>query len=570
VSLAIDPVELVRSRFLQANIPPTGLEVRAFPGETIIVVRVSSELLEKASTLGNSLDKELALTGFNGFVTVRPSDLSVPPPTSAAKQGVLDPRAAELVTLLTARSRTSEIQPSLSYIRDTSENIGRATAPRHHLVFGRRGAGKTALMVEAKRLITERGDIAVWENVQTYRRSSAAQAVVGIGLRICEQVQLFYQDRASPAVLAEASTLAGTLTSLTALETIPSQKVNPLIPRMQRMLQRFTTTSAVNTYVFLDDLHYLERDSQPLLLDMLHGAIRDAAVWLKIAGIKHLSNWFQPHPPIGLQTGHDADHIDLDVTLENPAHAKQFLEKMLSTYAEKVGIRSLSNILSAEALDRLVLASGAVPRDYLVLCADAIQEAQKREKARTVGVQDVNKAAGNAAKVKLTELEDDAASAGDLTAKVLDGLRTIRRFCIDERSSTYFRVDFRDKENHSDEYAVLQELLDLRLTHLVDGSLSDEKHAGHRSEVYMLDLSQFSGQRLKRKLKVLDFEAGYLVLKATGTKDPHKIGSTPNQRLGILRRGPLFELAQIGEKMGNGNEGPTFSNTAPIVSASSK
>jgi hypothetical protein len=99
----------------------------------------------------------------------------------------------------------------------------------------------------------------------------------------------------------------------------------------------------------------------------------------------------------------------------------------------------------------------------------------------------------NTAKVRLTELEDDAASSGELTANVLDGLNTIRRFCIDEKSSTYFRIDFQDKENHTDQYRVLQELLDLRLLHLVDGSLSDERHAGRRSEVYMLDLSQFSG-----------------------------------------------------------------------------
>ncbi len=157
-------------------------------------------------------------------------------------------------------------------------------------------------------------------------------------------------------------------------------------------------------------------------------------------------------------------------------------------------------------------------------------------------------------------MEEDAASAGDLTAKVLEGLKAIRRFCIYEKSSTYFRVDFRDKESHADEYAVLQELLDSRLTHLVDGSLSDEKHAGRRSEVYMLDLSQFSGQRLKRKLRVLDFESGHLVLKATGTKEPHKIGSTPNQRLGILRRGPLFELAEITNRTARGEEVSTGLN----------
>jgi hypothetical protein len=350
-------------------------------------------------------------------------------------------------------------------------------------------------------------------------------------------------------------TKAGTLERLFRLELGPS----PFIPKLQRMFQRFSTTSAVSIFVFIDDLHYLEKKGQPVFLDMLHAAIRDAAVWLKIAGIKHLLNWFQPHPPIGLKTGHDADHIDLDVTLENPAHAKQFLEKVLSTYAEHVGIRSLSNILSGQALDRPVLASGAVPRDYLVLCADAIREAQKREKVRGVGVQDVNKAAGNAAKVKLTELEDDAASSGELTAKVLDGFKTNRRFCIDEKSSTYFRVDFQDKESHPVEYGILQELLDLRLTHLVDGSLPDEKRAGRRSEVYMLDLSQFSGQRLKRKLRVLDFEAGHLVLKATGTKEPHKVGNTPNQRLGILRRAPLFELAIIATRTIGENGGSTES-----------
>jgi hypothetical protein len=541
----LDPESFVRSRFAEEGISPAGVEVRDYPGEKIIVVRVAPEMVERGVTLGNLLDRDLVAYGFNGFVIVRPSDSPLLQVSGALKKGVLDARATELINLLTARSRTSEIQPSLSYIRDTSENLSRAVTTRHHLIFGRRGAGKTALMVEVKRLVCEHGDLAVWENILTYRRSSVAQAFVGIGLRLCEQIQVYYQNRKSPAVLADASTLAGELSSLAGAEEIPDSRVKPLIPRMQRMLQRFCATSAVNIFIFLDDLHYLDRKSQPVFLDMLHGAIRDAPVWLKVAGIKHLSNWFQPHPPTGLQTGHDADHIDLDVTLENPAHAKQFLEKVLSTYAEHVHIKSLSNILSGHALDRLVLASGAVPRDYLVLCAGAIREAQKREKVRVVGVQAVNKAAGDAAKVKLTELEDDAASSGELTAKVLDGLNAIRRFCIDVKSSTYFRIDFQDKENHTDEYTVLQELLDLRLLHLVDGSLSDEKHAGRRSEVYMLDLSQFSGQRLKRKLRVLDFEAGHLVLKSTGTKEPSKVGNTPNLRLGILRRGPLFELAEL-------------------------
>ena len=210
-----------------------------------------------------------------------------------------------------------------------------------------------------------------------------------------------------------------------------------------------------------------------------------------------------------------------------------------------MGISSLFGVLSPQALDRLVLASGAVPRDYLVLSASAVRQAQKREKARLVGVQDVNKAAGEAANVKIAELEEDAAAVEGSTNSILDALRKLRTFCLDEKKCTYFRIDFRDKEGRAVEYNLIQSLLDLRLTHLVSASLSDEHQAGRRFEVFMLDLSQFSGQLLKKHLKVLDFEAGHIVLKETGKNVATKIGNTPKKRLGLLRRGPLFELSQL-------------------------
>src|SRR5262249_5732875 len=145
------------------------------------------------------------------------------------------------------------------------------------------------------------------------------------------------------------------------------------------------------------------------------------------------SRWFQSPPPIGLQTGQDADHIDLDVSLEDPLRAKRFLEEVLQRYAARAGIRVLSSLFSQDALSRLVLASGAVPRDYLVLSASAITRARTRENARTVGVQDVNNAAGDAAQVKIRELEDDLAADAESAGSTLAGLQVLRAFCLDER-----------------------------------------------------------------------------------------------------------------------------------------
>lgn len=530
--------QLVKARFGEAGLRPLSIEKRAYPDETIFVVLVSSEDYAAAGSTGNAIDRELAAMNFKGFVTVRKAE-SASTATHALVGGVADSKVSELINLIAARSRTSEVQPSLEYIPDTARNIEAVLAPRHQLIFGRRGAGKTALMVEAKRRVIEEGNAFTWVNLQTFRQESSARAYMYICQRICDTIQSYYASRLTTTqVLATVSKLRGDLDSLLATGT---QEVANLVPRVQQTIRRFLDASSIRFYFFIDELHYLARAEQPRFLDLIHGSVRDCDAWVKVAGIRHLSRWFQPHPPVGMQTGHDADAIDLDLTLENPRKAKNFLEAILASYAKKTGITRLSDLFSNPALDRLVLASGAVPRDFLVLSSGAIRQAQQREKGKVVGVQDVNKAAGDAAKVKLAELEDDAASMSG-TSSILDVLNRVRDFCLDMKKCTFFRIDFHDKENRPAEYGVMQDLMDLRLIHLIDSSLSDEKHAGRRSEVYMLDLSQFSGQRLKKRLNVLDFKDGHIVLKQTGTKSPVKKAETPKQRLGVLRRGPLLNL----------------------------
>ena len=65
-------------------------------------------------------------------------------------------------------------------------------------------------------------------------------------------------------------------------------------------------------------------DDQPGLLDMIHGAVRDCDAWIKVAAIEHLTRWYDPASQIGLQTGHDAADIDLDVTLQDLSRASSF------------------------------------------------------------------------------------------------------------------------------------------------------------------------------------------------------------------------------------------------------
>lgn len=545
----VDPAVVVRKAFEEAGIELHSLDRREFPEETIFIAKVSENDMDSAVALGNQLDSQLQDAGFDGFVTIRRASVAGQRSKGAMSQGVADPRATDLINLLATRSRTSEAQPSLSYIPDAIQNISAATAARHHLIFGRRGAGKTALMVETKRRIEELGDLACWVNIQTLRHEAANRAFLWVCRRIIDvmQVAMRRADRL-PSVMSAISDLESGIETMLAAPETSDISVNRLVPRMQSAVQRFLSTTARKLYVFIDELHYLPVREQPKLLDLVHAICRDSDAWMKVAAIRHLARWFQPSPAMGLETGHDADHIDLDVTLENPSRAKTFLEEVLKSYAKHVGIPSPLTIFSPSALDRLVLASGAVPRDYLVLSANSIRQAQRRANARTVGVQDVNKSSGDAAKLKNAELEDDAASLEASARPIADAAQRLRAFCIDERKCTFFRVDFRDKESHPEEYGLLQGLMDLRLVHLVSSSLSDEREAGRRAEVFMLDLSYFTSHRFKRGLKALDFESGHIVLKETGTSAPMRVGNTPNRLLGLLRRGPLFEISSLAPK----------------------
>jgi hypothetical protein len=538
---------LVVKRFGDEKILIDSIVVREYPEETVFVVHVRRDCVADAAGVGNDLDSELQEKGYRGFVTVRATA-----PTKSTtgvfsrKAGVSDSHATALLGLLTERARTSESQPSLEYVRDAAENLTKVMAGRHSLIFGRRGAGKTALMLEARKQILAAGNVVVWLNLQTYRTETLGRATLWVLAKVVDALLTRVQDDTRQAVLmADMSRLRADVEGLLGEPEAQQNHIIRLLPRVQRALRRYCDSSATRIYVFLDDFHYLSRASQPDLLDHLHACVRDVDAWLKVAAVRHFARWYRNDPPTGLQAGQDAVSIDLDLTLQEPGKAKKFLESVLAGFARHVDIPRISSLYANHALDRLLLASGAVPRDYLVLAANAISYARERTGARRAGKQDVTRAAGDIAKTKIAELEDDTSSESGTNDKLLLALELLRDFCLSERKHTVFQVDFKDKERHAAEYGLLQGLMDLRLIHIANASVSDTHRSGTRSEAYVLDLSQYSGERLKKRLHALDFEDGYMVLKLTGTTQAPRIGDTPRKLLTILRSSPRFDLTKL-------------------------
>lgn len=547
--MAIDEeFEYVERVLADAGLGHAGLLSQTLGTERIFVVSVAPEEGALAAETVSLIEEDLSTDVRSVLVTVR----TVKPAVSSVAgpfQGLQDPRVSHLIQLLTSRSRTSEAQPSLNYIPNNTANLAAVTGTRHHLVFGRRGAGKTALLLESKRIVEEDGHVTVWVNMQPHRDQGVERSFLHIQSQVIKRLlsESYARSRQEASFAKELAHLRDLIDGMLDEDVENKLRVRRIVPRLQDAIKLTSFALGIRVFVFIDDFYYIPRADQPDVLDLVHATARDSDVWLKIASVRHLTRWFRPSPPTGLQTGQDADLIDLDLSLQDPSGTIAFLEKMFLAYCRAAGMVKYNTLVSQEAFERLVFASGGVPRDFLTLVASATTKAKNRSGARSVGVTEVNQAAGDAAQSKLSELEDDLAANSGFAPQAFKALSRVRDFCLDEKGFTYFRVDFRDRDRNPDLYAILTRLLEVRLLHLIDGSVSDKDRAGERSECFTLDLSQYSGSRLKQKLRVLDLKGGRLISKQTRVSGPLHEGVTPRQVLGILRGAPQFPLGQFDD-----------------------
>ena len=109
--------QLVLDRFRASGLEPVTVEVKNFPGETIVVVEVDREH-DLAVDIARELDAEIP----SGFVTVRQAHSRKKSQQRELVSSVHDERIPRLIELMNARARTSEAQPSLRYVADVAES----------------------------------------------------------------------------------------------------------------------------------------------------------------------------------------------------------------------------------------------------------------------------------------------------------------------------------------------------------------------------------------------------------------------------------------------------------------
>jgi len=381
------------------------------------------------------------------------------------------------------------------YVPFQNNEETQAIQPATHLIVGRRGVGKTTLIFKAKELLERSRSLPVVLDMQPYN-SPEDSVLIDVLTDLTKEIA-----RVATRKYPKASNAVKKLDQFADDLFKGVTKPERASAALRRAILAVTTAVDAELFVFLDDYHLVHADQQPKVVEAIHGGLKGARGWLKVAGLRSLLRVYDPKTKKGLQSPGDAQVISLDLTLVDPEAAEGHLRRIVLNFLKLVGVDRLGIAVAEGAFHRLVWANAGVPRDFLQMFSKSIEHA-RRARRQKVELSDANLAIGEFGRQKMAELEEDARNEQNLLKRALEAIET---HCLesDKKKVNAFLI----RSESSDEYKAVQTLSDLRLLHLLHQTITPHK-AGERYEAYMLDYSLFTGFRQRRNIKQMLPEDG--------------------------------------------------------------
>jgi hypothetical protein len=497
---------------------------------------------------------------------------------------ILKDSVDELATLVEEGTRANKGNIE-RFIEPAEGTLRRTLSKWHHIIFGRRGSGKSSLIYKAandlsksdnpvglvdlepfkghqypdiiisvllatfskyshwlsKRIESEK-DRRLWYTFWIFKKlSKKKREFFDLKSKFDQEVKLLIEqlhltdnaslkkiliDRVSSELSSSISSKVGTesINAEAAIsEALSNSKNTELQEEFKRSKKEYLLRKVLDfkhlfselhriggndAYIFLDDLYHISRIDQPDLIDYFHKIAKGNNLWIKIATIRNRTTWYKHSPqPLGLKIGDDIDEINLDLTLEKFSTTKDFLTSILKRYIQDVSAPGFDKLITEGGMDRLVLSSGGVTRDFLGLFRRAIDETRERlrrsggkhHRGDRIGAEDANLASGNYGEVKKEEFQRDTPEDREKLENAFDN---IKEFCLSVTKKNVFLID---QEEASDEYELIKELIDLRLLHQIKSRVTVSAKPGKIYKAFLLDVSQYTGERARRDVEMTEF-----------------------------------------------------------------
>lgn len=453
---------------------------------------------------------------------------------------------SELIKLGTCIEENLRASPSagLKFV-DSRHQRARLSSKQNHVIFGRRGAGKTTLVNSIRDSGTA---VYIYLNLEDYKDITFPNIIIhvlvemfgALGARVEESYDWYqfwegskrrlkkkllqkasrlrsylhqpdeetqevsereaYQEKVQGSVQKYSLAASGSETQGRAREVkreLPKSKIDYLRIELTEYKRLIDAVSQVlgerPIFLVLDDFYFIQKETQPEFVDYFHRLTKGTLLFLKVATIKHRSKLYRRRDGkyIGVELSHDIFEVDMDYMLDDFDELQSFMRQLLVNAIEVAGARvSVEELFAGEGFSQLCLASGGVPRDFLSLFVNLANRSSSS--GQPIGKVQVTDAAISNIGSKMESMKRDS---GDEDSILQDCLSHIKRYVYDEKRTNAFLVPKDDLEKDAAGRQAIRELVDLRLIHLVDHNTSKAPSDGRRYEAYILDIGLYDNSR---------------------------------------------------------------------------
>lgn len=494
-----------------------------------------------------------------------------------------DPKLGKLVALIQDSFRVRENHDPV-YV-EMADNLTRVRANQHQVIFGRRGSGKSCLLVHFHRNTGGKSESSVYVSADEVKTLSYPDVLVRLlltifkGIRVrrswrrpfrgsplSDQIRELQEllDRAETAQVKEdrsrtrdSRVSGGARTSVAEIKAETgwsesrarsSEFREEKLDYLERHLSDYKDAIAETlrkdsikrgTFI-IDDFYLIHPSVQPDVIDYFHRLVRGTDLYLKIGTVRHRTSLSRQDSgqTVGVELYQDVEAIDLDHTFEDVDATHGYLKTMLDSMGSQVGVAAASEeFVSPDGLFQLTLASGGVPRDYLTIFVEAIKAARDGGATKWLTPRWIYKGAARVSyRTKLSQLRDDAgADAGGIEPVFQDLLA----FCLKEKKKTGFLIAELDARAHPEEHDLILQLMDFKLIHVIEPDTSAASGREGRYEAYTLDFAFFMEPRL-RGIDHIEFW----------------MTDEQRRRRGV-REAPVYELGRVIAVRSQGQESST-------------
>lgn len=374
---------------------------------------------------------------------------------------------------------------SARYIRSVSGDEEQIVSHGNHIVYGRRGAGKSSLLAYLMHDLRQEKLPYAWVTIQTYSGRSDLAVIAEVLIDITNQIKAYSEN---PTDFEDLLPILETISDSSG-QSEDLNLLNRILPKIRRIFGQLAAIRG-NLFLFLDDIHVISELLQPVLLDKLYSIARGNRIYLKISGIEQFVKLRDVSLRQGMETPGDIQVVRLDYNLTMPDKSRQHIHEILNSHAVYCGLQNVDYICGDGVIDRLVWVAAGVPRDALYLFSQAISESGLKN-YKKVSISSINVAASEMTQEKLRDVKVDASGKYDEVNKLLD---SIRNFCVTEQRKNVFLIEI---QSENPVFQMIEELIALRLLHILSAGLTP-REVGRRYMALMLDYGFYVGFRAAR------------------------------------------------------------------------